>query len=161
MVLASYYGAVYFYIVHRVNNSGCQEHTISAAVRVAINANGDLAQPQPNNIFEARAEQADGDKVQLVWYYCPLAQKQEPRCFKVYYDAGTGQIDYQNPIASINYVGRAFYSYQSDALNADSYLFTIRSEGADGTEDTSFAQLMIQFGSTSPDVIEVVCIEVI
>lgn len=154
-------GSVYFYVVRRANICGCQEHTLSAAVKVVIGADGNLVQPQPNEVFDAKAEQVDGGKVHLVWYYCPLEQKAEPICFNVYYDGGTGRIDYQNPIATVSYIGRAFYSYQSDTLDAGGYLFAIRAEGANGMENSSLAQLIVQLDTTSPTAIDIIGTEAI
>ena len=147
--------SIYFYVVRRANNCGYMEHTLAAAVKVSIDADGNLALPQPNNIFEAIAEQVSGNRVQLAWFYCPLGQQSAPVCFKVYYDSGTGQIDYENPIATIRYAGRKFYSYQSSSLNAGTYLFAIRAEDAAGTENSSLAQLKIQLDTTSPDAVDI------
>ena len=143
-------GSIYFYVIRRVNNCGYEEHTLAAAVKVSIDADGELAQPQPNNIFEARAAQVDGNKVQLVWYYCPITQQSPPACFKVYYDAGTGQIDYENPITTISYVGRRFYSYKSDMLETGKYLFAVRAADAAGTENISLAPIRVELYTQSP-----------
>lgn len=153
--------STYFYVIRQANNCGCEEHTLAAAVKVSIDAGGDLAEPQPNNIFEARAKQVDGNKIQLVWYYCPLEQNSEPACFKLYYDAGTGQIDYENPITTISYQGRRFYSYQSDTLEASKYLFCIRAEDATGMESASLAPIRIQLDTVSPGAINILSAEII
>lgn len=143
-------GSMYFYVIRRANNCGCEEQTLAAAVKVSIDASGGLAQPQPNNIFETRAAPVDGNRVQIVWYYCPIEQQSPPACFNVYYDAGTGQIDYENPVTTISYAGRMFYSYTSDALEAGKYLFAIRTEDAVGTENTSLALIRVELYSGSP-----------
>jgi hypothetical protein len=145
----------YFYVIRRANNCGDLEHTLAAAVKVSIDSDGDLAQPRPNSIFEARIEQLAGSKVKLLWYYCPLDQDSGPACFKIYYDNGTGQIDYENPIATISYTGRKFYSYQSDSLEGGRYLFAIRAKDANGIEDGSLAKLVIQITNSSPDPIDI------
>ena len=152
-------GTIYFYVIRRANNCGCEEQTLAAAVKISIDAGGELAEPQPNNIFEARAEQVEGNKIQLVWYYCPIEQQSSPVCFNLYYDAGTGQIDYENAIATISYAGRRFYSYQSGTLDAGKYLFAIRAEDAAGMENASSAQIEIQLDTTSPDAIEILSVE--
>jgi len=144
-----------FYVIRRANNCGNLEHTLAAAVKVSVDADGDLAQPGPNSIFEARTEQLAGSKVRLLWYYCPLDQNSEPACFKIYYDNGTGQIDYENPIATISYAGRKFYCYQSDSLEVGRYLFAIRAKDASGIEDSSLAKLAIQIAISSPDSIDI------
>lgn len=148
-------GSIYFYIIRRVNNCGYEEHTLAAAVKVSIDASGELAEPQPNNVFETRAEQVDGNKIRLVWYYCPIEQQSQPVCFKVYYDDGTGQIDYENPIAMISYAGRRFYSYQSDVLDGDKYLFAIRAEDAAGVENASLALIKVHLDTTIPGAIDI------
>jgi len=147
-------GSTYFYVIRRANNCGDQEHTLSAAVKVSIDAGGDLTEPGPNNIFVVRAEQVDGNKIELVWYYCPLEQKQEPACFRIYGDSGTGHIDYENPITAIPYMGRRFYSYQSNSLDADKYLFCIRAEDTGGTESDSVL-IKIQLDTESPVAIDI------
>ncbi|MBN2455746.1 MAG: hypothetical protein JXB29_04280 [Sedimentisphaerales bacterium] len=151
----------YFYVVRRANNCGNQEHTLSAAVKVSIDSDGDLAQAEPNNIFEARAEQAAGDKIRLVWFYCPIEQKSRPACFKLYWDGRSGQIDFETPLVSIDYAGRKFYSYTTDELQAGTYLFCIRAEDAAGADDKSWAQLKIQLAADSPEAIDILSTEVI
>jgi len=154
-------GTNYFYVIRRSNNCGDQERTLAAAVKVSIDANGDMAEPQPNNVCEIIPCQIDGNKVQLIWYYCPIEQQSVPAYFKVYYDAGTGQIDYENSIATICYAGRGFYSYQSGSLDAGEYLFAVRVEDAAGTENCSLARIKIQLDAISPDPIDVLSAEAI
>jgi len=151
----------YYYVVRRFNNCGHQELTLAAAVKVAIDANGELEMPQPNSIFSSDIKQVNGNKIQIVWYYCPLKQKSLPVCFNVYYDSGSGQIDYENPLAKIKYEGRKYYSYQSDALGAGRYLFTIRVENEDGVENSSSTQLKIQLDTINPDAIDILSTETV
>jgi hypothetical protein len=151
--------SAYFYVIRRANNCGGQEHTLSAAVKVSIDAEGNLAGPQPNRIFSARAKQVDGSKLELVWYYCPLEQQTPPVCFNVYYDGGAGQIDYETPVATFGYAGRRFYSYESDLLDPGEYLFCIRAEDAAGTESSSSAHTRIQLDAASPKAIEILSAE--
>ncbi len=154
-------GSTYFYVVRRFNNCGYQEHTLTAAVKVSIKPNGELAEPQPNNIFSPKAEQVDSNKVRLTWFYCPLEQGSKPVCFNIYYDDRTGQIDYQNPLATIGYKGRKFYSFQSSALEAGKYLFAIRAEDAGGIENISLARLKIQLDTLNPDAIDILRAEAV
>jgi hypothetical protein len=153
--------SAYFYVVRRVNGCGYEEKTLSAAVKVSINGDGELAIQQPNKIFTCRAGLVEGNKIKLIWYYCPIEQQSKPVRFKVYFDAGTGQIDYDNPIATISYGGRRFYSYLSDILQAGRYLFAIRAEDAEGVEDSSLAQLKVQLQVASPDAIGILSIKAI
>ncbi len=152
-------GSTYFYVVRRFNNCGYQECTLAASVKVSIESNGELAELQPNKVFDSEAELVDGNKIQLVWYYCPLEQKSQPTCFNVYYDGRTGQIDYENPLAIIGYKRRKFYSYQCGAIEAGRYLFAIRTENASGKENSSLARLRIQFDPTNPAAIDILSVE--
>ena len=149
----------YFYVVRRANSCGDQEHSLSAAVKVSIDANGELVALGPNSIFAVRAKQAASNRVELLWFYCPLEQESEPVCFKIYWDGGTGQIDYENPISTIGYAGRMFYVYQSGILDAGRYLFAVKAEDAAGNESASSALMGIQVNATSPDAIDILSAE--
>jgi len=148
-------GTTYVYVLRRFDNCGYQELTLAAAAKVSLDADGDPAEPQPNKIFAARAEQACGNKVRLVWLHCPLEQQSPPVCFKIYYDGGAGQIDYETPLAAIGYQGQKFYSFQSASLQAGRYRFAIRAEDADGVQDSSSARQAIDVGGAGPDAIDV------
>ena len=152
-------GSTYFYVVRRFNNCGYQECTLAASVKVSIESTGELAKGQPNKVLDSGAEFVDGNKIKLVWYYCPLEQKSQPMCFNVYYDGRTGQINYENPLAMIGYKGRKFYTCQCGALEAGRYLFAIRTENVSGIENSSLARLRIQFVPTNPDAIDILSAE--
>jgi hypothetical protein len=153
--------SIYFYVVRRFNSFGHQETTLQAAAKVSLAADGNLKEPQPNSIFAWWLGQVDGNKVQLVWFYCSLEQKSQPMRFKVYYDGGTGQIDYANPIAEIVYRGRKFYSYRSDTLAAGRYLFVIKSEDTSGVQDNSLTQMAIEIVSDEPNSVEILKVKTI
>jgi hypothetical protein len=153
--------STYFYVVRRYNNCGYREYTMRAAVKVSIGAGGALAKPQPNNIFCSKTEQTDGDKIRLVWFYCPLEQKSKPARFKVYWDGRTGQVNYDNLIATINYEGRKYYNYETGALEAGRYLFAIRAEDASGVENNSLARSRIDLHTNSPEPITILSAETI
>jgi hypothetical protein len=147
--------SIYFYVIRRTNNCGVQERTMGAAVKVSIDTDGNLTLSPPNNIFKVKAKQMNGNKIHILWYYCSIEQKTEPVGFNVYYDEGTGQINYQDPIETIIYAGRVFYSYKSDALSTGRYLFAIRPESVYGTENDSLGQIKIQLNTTSPEQIDI------
>ena len=151
--------SVYFYVIRRANSCGQQEQTLSASVKVAIDANGDLSKVLPSSIFLVKVEQIEDDKIKLIWFYSPLEQESEPVYFNIYSDNGSGQIDYQNAITKIDYKGVRFYSYTSGTLSESEYLFTIKVEDAAGMEDSSLLQLSIQLNSNSPPAINVLSIE--
>jgi len=137
-------GETYFYLVRRVNLCGALEETLEAIARVSIDSEGKLVQERPNGIAALSIEQNNGS-MKLSYFYCPLGQKKEPACFKIYGDNGSGQIDYENPIAIIEYEGRGFYCYQSSQLQAGRYRFAVRAEDEDGVQDgfSGFAEIEV------------------
>jgi hypothetical protein len=147
--------SIYFYIVRRYNHCGYQEHTLAAVAKVSLDAEGQLDNLQPNQIYAAKAEQVDTDKVRLVWFYCPLEQGSKPMCFYIYYDNRTGQTEYENPLAVISYQGLKFYSYESGPLETGKYLFAIRAEDSDGNENNSLDGLSIELDDKCPDAIDI------
>jgi hypothetical protein len=82
-------------------------------------------------------------------------------CFRVYSDSGTGQIDYEDPVGTVSYEGRRFYSYRGDALDAGSYLFAVRAEDADGVQDASLAAVVVQVDTTVPEAISILSAEAV
>ena len=84
-----------------------------------------------------------------------------PFHFNVYYDSRTGQIDYQNPLATIGYKGRKFYSFRSSTLEAGEYLFAIRAVDAAGLENSTLARLKIQLEPATIDAINILRAEAV
>jgi hypothetical protein len=150
-----------FYVVRRVNYCGYLEHTLLAVVKVSIGTEGDLAQPRPNGILDVRAEQVDSSRIQLVWFYYPLDQESPPVLFKIYFDNGTGQIDYESPIASVSCIGQRYYCFETESLNPGDYLFCARAEDAAGAEGSSSALMKVQFDATNPGTMDIVNVEVV
>ncbi|MHC4646922.1 MAG: hypothetical protein ACYTBJ_15605 [Planctomycetota bacterium] len=154
-------GTTYFYVVRAVNGCGDEENTLSAAAKVVIDADGDLAKPQPNNILEARVKRTASNRVQFLWFYCPLDQQSPPACFKIYHDGGTGQIDYENPLAVIGYRGRRFYSWESASLESGTHLFCIKAEDSAGAQSSQSSQIEMQFSATCPEAVDILSMEAV
>ncbi|MHC4156504.1 MAG: hypothetical protein ACYST6_16520 [Planctomycetota bacterium] len=150
-----------FYVVRRVNYCGYLEHTLLAALKVLIDTEGDLAQPRPNGILDVKADQVDGSRIRLVWFYCPLYQELPPALFKVYFDNGTGQIDYEDAIASVSCIGQRYYCFETELLNPGDYLFCVRAEDTAGEEGSSSALMKVQLDTTSPGTMDILSVEVI
>ena len=153
--------STYFYVIRRFNHCGYQECTLGAAVKISINGNGEPAKPQPNKIFGSKVKQVDGNRIHLIWFYCPLEQKSKPACFRIYWDELTGQIDYENPIATASYQGRRYYNYRTEPIDAGEHLFAIRAEDAAGVENNSLAKLKAELHTSSPASISLLSAEAI
>jgi hypothetical protein len=153
--------STYFYVVRRVNCCGYLEHTLLAALKVRMDTEGDLAQPRPNGILDLKADQVGGGRVRLVWFYCPLDQESPPALFKVYFDSGTGQIDYENAVASLNYIGQRYYCFETEPLNLGDYMFCVRAEDVAGAEGSSSALMKVQLDTMNPEAMDILSVEVI
>jgi hypothetical protein len=103
-------------------------------VVVRLNENGHLAELVPNAVLGLKVKPVDGRRLQLVWSYCPLDQETEPEVFRMYTDSGTGQWDWDNPIATMAYEGRKFYRHETGALPDGSHQFAVVAERADQTQ---------------------------
>jgi len=159
--LAHNNGTDYFYVLRMINGCGQQEYTQSASVKVSIDADGDIAKSEPNCVYSVSAEQVSFDAVRLLWFYCPLEQREKISRFKIYSDGGTGQIDYESAPDVIDYKGRRFYSCRVDSLDEGKYLFAVRAESEDGIDDGSFAVVEVELKTNLPCEARILGIEVI
>ncbi len=127
-------GQRYYYAVRRANFVGDCERGLQAIARIEFDSEGRLVAARPNAVYGLRAEQVSDGTVRLAWYYCPLAQESEPVNFNVYGDNGTGEIDYENAIATKQYAGKGFYSCDVTAEGEGRYSFAVRAEDNAETE---------------------------
>ena len=149
----------YYYLLRRLNTLGVSDKTVNAAVKVVLNSEGDLEANRTNSIFTSAAKVVDSDKIQLEWFYCPLSQEVIPAYFNIYCDVQTGQIDYENPIAAIEYAGHRLYRFESQPLGEGTYRFVIRATDISGVGNISLKQIKVQITNTSPSSIEIIDVE--
>ena len=149
-------GEVYFYVVRCANRCGDIERTLRAAVKVAIDNDGKLGKTRPNEIVGLRAEQGQDGKVEIVWTYNPMEQGSGPAETRVYSDEGTGEVDYQEPVATVKYKGRRFYRHRIERPADGRYRFAVRAADANGNECESKQTVEVEVRAERPDAIEVV-----
>jgi len=145
------------YVVRRFNACGQQDRTMHAATKVDIAPDGQLAAPVPNATFALNARQTAGSRLALAWFYCPVDQGAAPQVFRVYWDGGTGAVDYVHPIATVPYEGRRFYRYQSQSVAEGTYLLAVQAEsaaGAQGPPGKSEIRISNAAISQGPDIVE-------
>ena len=109
-----------------------------------------------NTIFSVKARQIEDDKIELIWFYWPIEQKATCASFEIYYDNGSGQIDYENALVEIDYTGQRFYTWQSGQLAEKKYLFCIRALTLAGLNDGFPGQIKIHLDTTKPEAAEIV-----
>jgi hypothetical protein len=149
-------GEVYFYVVRCSNGCGDIERTLRAAAKVAIDDDGKLGKGRPNGVFGLRAEQEQDGKVEIAWHYCPMEQESGPVEMRIYGDNGTGEIDYQNPIAKMKYKGRRVYKHRIETAENGRYRFALRAADTNGNECESKQEVEVEVRAERPDAIEVV-----
>lgn len=141
----------YVYVLRRANICGYEEHTFAAAVKVSFDGQGNLIEPGCNDIFALTARQIAGPKVRLVWYYFPIGQRSEPVSFNIYWDSGTGQIDYETELGSVDYAGPRYYGFDTGVLGEDSYKFCVRGLMENGEENDDLGTVRIQIRDVVSD----------
>lgn len=141
----------WFYIVRRVNCCGIEEQTLKATVIVELDNSGNLVTQSCNKIFNVSAKQIEGNKILLKWFYQPIHQVGKIKSFKIYNDNGNGTIDYQNPIGSVNYIGRRFYQFLTNVLTGSDYKFSIRAIAEDDSNDEFKGQIKIGLNKQPPE----------
>ncbi|MGA2171648.1 MAG: hypothetical protein ABSG82_01365 [Sedimentisphaerales bacterium] len=149
-------GQTYFYVLRCANRCGQIEQTLGASVKVVIDGEGGLRTGRPNSVFGLTAVQQRNGKVEIVWHYCPIEQESDPREMRVYCDEGTGEIDYQNPVATAAYKGRRFYEVTRERPEDGRYLFAVRVADANGDERESMRRVAVEIQVKSAEAIEIV-----
>ncbi|MGA2915820.1 MAG: hypothetical protein ABSE89_07315 [Sedimentisphaerales bacterium] len=139
------------YVLRRANCCGVEEKTFSAAVRVEFDSLGNLIEYSCNKIFIAAAEQIEGNKILLKWFYQPIHQSKKINNFKIYYDNGTGIIDYQIPLGSVSFKGRRFYQFVTNELSGNNYKFCIRTVAEDNSDNGFTGQIDIGLNRQNPN----------
>ncbi len=145
-----------YYIVRRVNCCGYEEKTVNAVIRVEFDSLGNLVENGCNKIIDVSAQQIDNGKIKLRWFYQVINQSKKIKSFSIFTDNGTGTIDYQTPIASVEYAGRKFYQFVTDVLTGDYYRFCIRAVAQDDSENQFNGEVKIWLNKQSPDGIGVI-----
>lgn len=143
-----------YYAIRRANSSGDCERGLQAVIRVEFDSEGKLAGTRPNAVYGLKAEQQTSGSIRMSWYYCPLAQESEPARFNIYGNNGTGEIDYENAIATKQYASKGFYICEVTVAAEGRYSFAVRAEDKAGTEsDVSICTIDIVSKVCEPPVI--------
>jgi len=152
-------GQAYFYVVRCANRCGRIERTLRAAVKVAIDGTGELCREKPNDIFELNAEQEKDGKIEIVWTYSPIEQGCPPKEMRIYCDEGTGEVDYQNTIATVKYKGRRFYRHRIETPADGRYMFAIRAVDIEGNTRETMQTITVEVQEKDIEAIEIVNVE--
>jgi hypothetical protein len=152
-------GQTWFYVVRCANRCGQIERTMQAAIKVVFDDDGGLREARPNGVFGLSAKQMRNGKVEVAGLYYPIEQGSNPVELRIYSDGGTGQVDYQNPVAKLTYKGRKFYAYQSEIPGQGWYLFSIRAADVAGNENEAVKEVAVEVQDKTIEPIEIAGVE--
>ena len=144
----------YLYILRRVNCCGEEEQSLIAAVKVGFDSLGNIIEPCCNNILSVSAEQLEGPRVRLIWYYCPIDQQAECDFFNLYWDDGSGEIDFETVICSKDYTGPRLYCYETSVLTESEYIFCVKAISERAVMNGLSGRIEIQVRDLAPDSID-------
>ena len=144
----------YLYILRRVNCCGEEERSLAAAVKVEFDILGNILEPCCNNILNVIAEQVEGLRVQLIWYYCPIDQQAECGYFNIYWDGGSGEIDFETAICAIDYAGPGLYCYETGVLTESEHFFCVKAISETAVMNGLSGRVEIQIRDLAPNSID-------
>jgi hypothetical protein len=146
----------YFYVVRCSNRCGQIEQTLQVAVKVSIDTEGNLEAGKPNSVFGLAIKQRSDGQVELVWGYCPIEQESMPDEMRIYSDAGTGQVNYQEPTAVVKYKGKRIYQYKCEIPGSGRYQFAVRAADGEGNEEETTEIVEIETSGRNIESIEII-----
>ena len=142
----------YFYAVRRVSGSGKQEQGTQAVVKFSLDENGKVKSDRPNRILDLTAHAVPVGRVKLYWWYWCMGQEVEPRSFRIYGDNGSGEIDYEQEVAEVDYAGSRLYNYVSSVgVDGKVYRFSVRAVGDNGVDDGSLSYAEARVDLSGPE----------
>lgn len=141
----------YWYLIRAVGAGGVEEENESQAVRVELDAAGELLGPEPNAPVSVCACPTAGGRVELRWRYVPEGQAVEPSAFEVFGDDG-GTMDWQTPVGEVAYRrGRVDYLWTSAAFAHGARLrFGVRAKSAMGVSDRNERVVVVEADAMGP-----------
>ena len=157
----------YFYVVRCANRCGQIEQTLQAAMKVSIDAQGELEAGKPNSVFglgikretdgSALGSSPSRDKqIELVWGYYPIEQESKPDEMRIYSDEGTGEVNYNEPRAFVKYKGKRIYQYKCEIPGSGRYRFAVRAADGEGNEEETTEIVEIETSGRSVEAIEII-----
>ncbi|KPK96962.1 MAG: hypothetical protein AMK75_07580 [Planctomycetes bacterium SM23_65] len=137
----------------RAYNEYGEENNVNVTEGVDLLESGEESPARPNRPAGLRAAPAADGKVELTFSYNATNEEAECTHFHVYYDAGSGEVDYTNPIGSVNRDEGPFtyYSFLSGALtDGQTYLFAVRAAAAEDVEDDGIECVEVTADAQAP-----------
>lgn len=134
----------------RAFNATGEEKNVNVVNTVILDGTGADASAKPNSPHTFQASPAAGATVRLDWGYDPQGERAACTGFNVYYDAGSGNVNYATALATVTKTAQDWYRWTSNALtDGVTYKFAVRAS-AGGIEDTNTLEASAAVDATAP-----------
>ena len=138
-------GTRFVYAARGFNRGGQTERSLGAVAEVAMDADGQLIVEGDCREVLFCVEQIGVEEIELLLFYAPVSEAGERVSkLKVYWDGGTGQMDFEQALVTKDYTGRGFYSSRIDSVPQGKYRFAVRIEDAAAVESGIVARAVLE-----------------
>jgi hypothetical protein len=127
----------YTYRLMAVGGGGVENVADEVTTVAPFDSGGDWVGLRPNAPTDLRVTAASGGKFVLRWTYTREGEQVEPAQFRIYNDAGSGDVDYETVVATVSYRrGRFHYLALSSAFSDGVRVrWGVRAVSASGVEE--------------------------
>jgi hypothetical protein len=127
----------YGYRLTVISGGGVENFDDELIVRTEFDQNGDWVGLRPNSPGDLRVAPSASGKFVLRWTYTPQGQQAEPSTFRIYNNGVSGEIDFDNVVATVDYrMGSLHYSYESAAYEHGTCVkWAVRAASSAGVEE--------------------------
>jgi len=144
--------AVHWFGLRSTDADGRVSRTVTAEVRLELDAAGAAVPPRPAPVESLAAAGAGATCVTLSWLAMPEMGDAPPTVFRIYSNGGSGPVNFAAPLAAVAAVtDRRHYQWTSSALTAGQTLtFAVRAETDAGGVDAAPAEITIAVPASVP-----------
>jgi len=144
------YPAVHWFGVRSVDGAGREAATVSAEVRLELDAAGERVALRPASVTALEAEGAGGGRVRLTWQAVAEGGEATTEVFRIY--CGVGSVEFGAAVGEVRCeAGRREYQWTSTALaHGAAMVFAVRSETSAGGCDADPPQVAVVVDASGP-----------
>lgn len=141
---------VYHFGISVVSPGGAQRDDFLSLQRIETDGDGVPIDPVPNPPVRLRGEPYSGGRIKLNWDLATAGEQVQAKQWNVYHNNGSGSVDYDTAIASVN---RGVYVTEAYAGGTE-VTFGVRAESADGDEEKNTNTVAVTADDTGPQDID-------
>jgi len=132
----------YTYRLFAIGGGGVESLDQEASALAAFDAAGEWLGADPNPPADLRVASLAGGRFLVSWTHSRAGEQAEPGEFRLYHDGGTGQIDFESPVAVVLCrQGRFHHEYVSTPfVHGARVRWAVRTVSAEGVEERNLQQ---------------------